>query len=161
MKDFVFDSDASKMKIAAINSIKSLSGSLATVTCKDPLKLGFFNLVKDEVAKKGLEYPQESHSKLNELINSILEIGCFYIQSYVVSRAIEKIEHDEVIKTQIEKREKGLLQEINENDPQICEKVLQLPEPLKPNINGLTPEQIKIYEDFNRINFNMRMSGES
>ena len=41
IKDFQFEPNENKFKAAAINSIKSLAGALALVTCKEPLRMSF------------------------------------------------------------------------------------------------------------------------
>ena len=41
IKDFQFEPNENKFKAATINSIKSLVGALALVTCKEPLGMSF------------------------------------------------------------------------------------------------------------------------
>ena len=91
-------------------------------------------------------------NKLNDYLSGILEAGCFYIQNYVITIAVEKIENDEFIKKEIEIRKKGKHQENVNYKSNITQKILQLPEQLKPSMNGLTSDQFKIYEDFEKIN---------
>ena len=153
-KDFIFEPDANKLKTAANNTIKSLSCSLATVTCKDPLKLGFNNCVKEEILRNEIDFSEEYINKLSEHLGGIIEAGCFFIQNFVVNIAIDKIENDEYIKKEIENRLKDKHKEFINYKSSITLKVLQLPENLRPNINGLNCDQYKIYEDFEKININ-------
>ena len=54
-KDFAFEKDEIKYKNAANLCIKSLAGSLAMVTCREPLRIGFNNQLKETLGKKGFE----------------------------------------------------------------------------------------------------------
>jgi len=148
LKDFAFEKDETKFKNAANLCIKSLAGSLAMVTCKEPLRIGYNNQLKDILLKKGLE--AELVDALNNSVNNseILEIGSSYIQNYVIKRAIDKIEKDKVIIEELEKRKKNKALDIK---PELISKIKTLPEILRPNPTGLTSDQLKIYEDFDKI----------
>jgi hypothetical protein len=63
----------------------------------------------------------------------------------VIKKAIEKIQNDKTIINEIERRKKGLP---NENINEYNKFYMKLPEILQPNPNGLTKEQMKIYENF-------------
>ncbi|KAI5286255.1 hypothetical protein KEM54_006931, partial [Ascosphaera aggregata] len=45
-KDFAMEGDEGKYRQAAINMVRSLAGSLALVTCKEPLKMSMMNYMK-------------------------------------------------------------------------------------------------------------------
>jgi hypothetical protein len=148
LKDFAYEKDESKFRNAANLCIKSLAGSLAMVTCKEPLRIGYNNQLKENFLKKGIE--PETIEALNNTINNteILEIGSSFIQNYVIKRAIDKIEKDKIIMEELDKRRKGRPLEIR---PDLVNKIKQLPEMLRPSPSGLTPDQMKIYEDFDKI----------
>lgn len=152
IKDLAYDSDAKRFKQAATNSIKSLSGSLAIVTCKDPLRIGFLNALKEKFSKKEIDAEQ---AKANDYLNEILDTGCFYIQNFVISKAIDKIEQDQLLHSQIEMREKGIFLESQSSYLSSLEpKINLLPQPLRPLTTGLTNDQFKIYEDFDKLCLN-------
>lgn len=148
LKDFAFEKDEAKFKNAANLCIKSLAGSLAMVTCKEPLRIGYNNQLKDNLNKKGVE--KETIETLNNNINNtdILEIGCNFIQNHVIMKAIDKIEKDRVIIEELDKRRKNKPLEVK---PDLIGKIKALPEVLRPHPNGLSNEQMKIYEDFDRV----------
>lgn len=171
IKDFSFDPDDIKFKTATIMCMKSLAGSLATVTCKEPLRIGFINQFRDQLSKRGIEIDNEFFASISK-INDILEIGSNFIQNYVVKRAIEKIEKDKTINEELEKRGKN--KDTNLSPPETKDsssnqnqfssgfinskiyniyntKLKNIPDVLKPSRNGLTPDQFKIYEDFENI----------
>jgi len=146
-KDFSFDSDGNKFGTASNLCIKTLAGSLAMVTCKEPLRMSFINHFKELLNKKLSE--EFSIEYINNINNSeILDIGCNFIQNNVIKRAIDKIEKDKIILEEIEKRKK---QKLWEPKQELLNKINSLPEVLKPNLNGLNPDQYKIYEDFEKV----------
>merc|ERR1711957_425484 len=148
-KDFAFEKDDVKYKNAANLCIKSLAGSLAMVTCREPLRIGFNNQLKEIIGKKGLEMENILEPIYNSPNNiEILDIGCNYIQNFVIKRAIEKIEKDKTIIEELEKRKK---QKAIDVKPELISKIKLLPESLRPSSNGLTIDQFKIYEDFDKV----------
>jgi len=165
IKDFAFDSDAEKFKKAVMLSVKSLSGSLANVTCKDPLRQGLLSQIKELFIKNKLELILEL-VKVHSCIGKIIEVGCLYIRDYVISKSIEKVENDEIIIQECKKRESGEFQnnipseeksnqnisKSNKNISSIQQKILNLPSFLQPIKNaGILPDPIKIYEEFDKI----------
>lgn len=148
-KDFAFEKDENKYKNAANLCIKSLAGSLAMVTCREPLRIGFNNQLKESLSKKGLEIDNILELIYNSQNNiEILDIGCNYIQNFVIKRAIDKIDKDKIILEELEKRRKQKTIEIK---PDLINKIKLLPDLLKPSSSGLTNEQYRIYEDFDKV----------
>ena len=170
-KDFAYEPCENKMKIATSSCMKSLAGSLAMVTCKEPLRTAFINNLKENFIKKSLD--SENNMNIISKIptsSEILEIGCVYIQNFVIKRALEKIDKDKLLNEELDKRKKKMplgkisttntsnttdtdhtnkdsTKEFNKN----IEKLKNLPEILKHAKNGLHPEQIKVYADFEKV----------
>ena len=147
IKDLMFEMDEKKFQIAATNCIKSLAGSLALITCKEPLRIGYNQQLKDALLKKKLD-PEFIEIVTNQSNNDLLDIGCSYIHNYVIQKAIEKIQNDESIIKEIDRRRKNISFDI---ESEYVIKADLLPDILKPKITGLTPEQFKIYENFDKI----------
>ena len=147
LKDFSLERDEKKFKNAAYLCIKSLAGSLAMVTCKEPLRSNFSSNLKEQLIKKGFDSEFISEYLVNMNNNEILDIGCNYIQNYVVKKAIDKIDKDKFIRDELAKRKVQKPEDKND----IFKKIKNLPDLLRPNINGLTSEQYKIYEDFEKV----------
>jgi len=117
------------------------------VTCKEPLRMSFINHFKELLSKKLHE--EFSIEYINNINNSeILDIGCNFIQNNVIKRAIDKIEKDKTVLDEIDKRKKKIS---IEPKSELLNKISSLPDVLKPNPNGLTPDQYKIYEDFEKV----------
>jgi CCR4-NOT transcription complex subunit 1 len=52
IKDFQYEPDEKKFIMASTNFIKSLAGALASVTCKEPLRMSFTKKMKDFLVEK-------------------------------------------------------------------------------------------------------------
>ncbi|MCQ2816357.1 MAG: DUF3819 domain-containing protein [archaeon] len=148
IKDFIFERDVNKFKSAAYNCIKSLSGSLALVTCKEPLKIDFTNRLKETLIKK----KNLKEEIVDEIIGfdhfDLLDIGFSNIYHHVIKKAVEKIQIDPQIVSEIEKREKGEKYDVNDEN---YLKVQKLPELLKPKEEGLTTLQLSIYDNYKKM----------
>ena len=154
IKDFQFEPSEKKFKDAAINSIKSLAGALALVTCKEPLRMSYSKRIKDYLLERHIDTNTiEDILKIRSTAD-LLNIGCSYIYNYVQKKAAESVLKDEIINKEIEKRvnnEKQNNNFVNDSNPALMKIVSKLPPSLKPNINGLTEEQLAIYDNYPKI----------
>ena len=155
IKDFQFEPNENKFKVAAINSIKSLAGALALVTCKEPLRMSFTKKIKDYLIDRKVD-----EGTLEEVIKmrytgDLLNLGCSHIYNYVQKKAAEKVLQDETIAKEIERRSavdmNGNKTFNSENNINLMKIVNKLPPSLKPNIKGLTKEQLSIYDNYPKI----------
>ena len=125
-KDFYFEKNEQVYKQAFVLSIKALAGSLAMVTCKEPLRTNFIITLKDNFSKNNLD-----PDAFGELITSIssnnklLDEGCQIIQEFVIKKALEMIETDEVL-SEIKNRQ---------SNPVFMKTVMELPDSLKDQVN--------------------------
>ena len=148
IKDFMFDNDEIKFKNAAESVIKSLSGSLAMITSKEPFRIEISKSMKRLLQNKKIS--QESIEKISQIHeDKYNDIGICFIYNNVIKNAIDKLEKDEEIRNEIERRR--LNQNHYKQQDDLLAKMENLPEELKPNMNGLTESQYKIYENFDKI----------
>ena len=153
IKDFQFEPSKDKFKEAAVNSIKSLAGALALVTAKEPLRMTYAKKIKDILKEKKID-----EGTLDEVIKmkntvDLLNIGYVHIFNYVQKKAADKILQDEIIIKEIERRN---LMDINgkfksDNNHSLMSVVDKLPNSLKPRMEGLTDEQLAIYDNYSKI----------
>ena len=155
IKDFQFEPNETKFKMAAINSIKALAGALALVTCKEPLRMSFTKKIKDCLTEKKIDEETLEEVVKIKFTSDLLNIGCSHIYNYVQKKAAEKVLQDETIKKEIDRRNSI---DINGNkvfsfdsNSNLMKIVNKLPPSLKPNIKGLTKEQILIYDNYPKI----------
>ena len=147
IKDFLFENDEKKFKIAASNCIKSLAGSLALVTCKEPLRINYNIFLKDILQSKN--YDEESIDLIaNHSSSELLDIGCSYIHNYVIKKAIEKIQNDDTILNEIERRKRNKMFDMKS---ELAIKSRMLPDVIRPLATGLTQEQLQIYDNYDKI----------
>ena len=147
IKDFLFDMDENKFKHSASNCIKSLAGSLALVTCKEPLRINYITNLKEIFQEKNID-TEGMDLNSNQSSADLLEIGCSYIHNYVIKKAIEKIQNDSGIIEEIERRKR---RKPFDNKSDHVNKARALPEVLRPRPDGLTAEQFLIYENYDKI----------
>ena len=148
IKDFMFDNDQIKFKNASESFIKTLSGSLAMILSKEPLRIGLSRNMKRILQNKKIS--QESIEKIVNLSDDkYYDIGTRFIYNYVIKNAIDKLENDEEIRKEIERRK--LNQIPFQKQQELLSKMEVLPDELKPNMDGLTESQYKIYANFDKI----------
>lgn len=159
--------------------MKNLAGSLALVTCREPLRIQLTqNIFKDlktssftfgtkSGLRSGNDLRKESQSpaslneannmdkKMQEFISANeeaflqvaqdsskdnLELGCKIVKLTVFENAVRRIQQDEEIKQAIDKRNNAAQLGRPFVDETYVANFADLPESLKPNRNGLTPQ---------------------
>ena len=152
IKDFQYESDEKKFIMATTNFIKSLAGALASVTCKEPLRMSFTKRMKDYMMEKNLDIKVQEEVAKMKYTNDFLNIGCNYIFSFVQKKAAENVLQDETIIKEIERRKavdaNGTKLFSYEANSALTKIVNKLPPILKPNKKGLTKEQLLLYNNF-------------
>jgi CCR4-NOT transcription complex subunit 1 len=132
LKDFAYDSDETKISAASTHIVQNLAGSLALVTCREPLRMQLTNHIKKELklacqqhsqvsAKEVAEMfagiatekqltqgPRTQEEQLMEVVQSCskenLELGCNLIKSAVIEKALVIVMQDKAINEALEKR---------------------------------------------------------
>lgn len=167
-KDFFFEKDPKAYRLGFVNSVKALTGSLAKVTCKEPLRTKLIDYLKHNFQKYNIDPDTIDDLIINISSHpSMLEIGCYFIQEFVVKNAIEKIDKDVSLNEELNSRD-AHFNSITSNP--LTEKFYNLPSPLKQLINPCLmneydPENkeleidysydntdiLKIYSDFDNV----------
>ncbi|KAH7021003.1 CCR4-Not complex component [Microdochium trichocladiopsis] len=148
-KDFATEPDEDKLRQSAISMVKATAGSLALVTSKEPLRAtitnGMRNLARD--LPQGLP-----EGTIIMCVNLNLDLACGIIEKQAEDRAVPEIE--EMIAGEVEARRRHRQQQPGTPfiDPGLSRWAMTIPHPYKltPNLPGLNPEQMAIYEDFAR-----------
>ncbi|KAG1050197.1 hypothetical protein G6F43_007509 [Rhizopus delemar] len=153
LKDFAVESDENKMKKAAHLMARSLAGSLAMVTCKEPLRASMINHLRNIFMANGLgEVVAEQAATLTTTDN--LDLVCTIIEKTAMEKVIAEV--DEILvnayASRRKHRERGNPQPYFDMDVfSISRYAATLPEPLHPKPNGLHAGQLRVYEDFMHI----------
>ncbi|KAI8988678.1 CCR4-Not complex component, Not1-domain-containing protein [Pilobolus umbonatus] len=153
-KDFAMESDENKMRKSAHLMAQSLAGSLAMVTCKDPLRASMMNHIRTLFISNGLGETVAEQAALLTVADN-LDLVCAVIEKIAMEKVI--LEVDEVLLPAYTNRKKHREQRLG-NQPYFDMEIFgmsrypaTLPEPLRPKPNSLQPAQLRVYEDFTRI----------
>ncbi|KAL7444204.1 hypothetical protein ACHAXM_009321 [Skeletonema potamos] len=168
-KDFAMEGDENKMQKASQLMVANLAGSLALVTCREPLHSSIsthLRQILSNAINDATGNPSTS-TQLGELEKNALdqccaicstdnlELGCRLIEKAATEKAVRKL-NDTIapaLTLRKETREKkGQLyydMSIFGNENQRYPR--ELPDMLRPKPGGLRPEQLLVYDAFQRI----------
>ncbi|KAM5346511.1 hypothetical protein ACJ41O_009516 [Fusarium nematophilum] len=148
-KDFATEPDENRVRTSAVSMVKATAGSLALVTSKEPLRANFTNYMRNLSNDLPQGLPEGT---IIMCVNSNLDLACNIIEKQAEERAVPEIE--EMIEPEVEARRRHRIQRPNDPyyDSNLSRWAMAIPNPYKlsPNVNGLNPEQMAIYEDFAR-----------
>ncbi|PGH17814.1 hypothetical protein AJ79_00955 [Helicocarpus griseus UAMH5409] len=148
LKDFAMEPDEEKVRQAAGTMVRALAGSLALVTCKEPLKMSMTNYIR-MIQQEFNDQPMPEGLILM-CVNDNLDAACGIVEKAAEEKSLPEIE--KVIESQLEARRRHRAARPNEPfiDPSISRWGFFIPEPYKQVPGGLNKEQLAIYENFAR-----------
>ena len=146
VKDYATEPDEVKFRTAAHNLVKNLAGSLAHVTCREPLRMAMTNnirLLSRNLANEGLP-----EGIILMFVNDNIDVVCKVVEENAEEQSIAEIDRriaDDITARQSHKngpRDEPFVY------PVVSKWANCIPEPYRPTIGGLKPEQLAVYEDF-------------
>ncbi|KAG9774430.1 General negative regulator of transcription subunit 1 [Exophiala dermatitidis] len=148
-KDYALEPDPEKYRNAAIQMVKSLAGSLALVTCKEPLRLSISNYIRRPVQDDLPEHLLPEGAILM-CVNDNLDVACSFVEQAAEHHAIPEIER--AIEAELEERRRFKAEGGNREfiPTGINRWSAWIPEPYKQTVGGLNEAQRAVYEDFDR-----------
>lgn len=158
LKDFALDPDPEKLRKASVYTAKSLSGMLAQITCKEPLKQQLARMLKEIIVNTDNTYlkslTEEERKNLIEIIrNENIEIGCQKVRLEIQREAVVGISREEGILEAIRLREAAIAQGKQYRDFSNIENFNKLPDLLKPSETGLSESDFQVYQDFETMTY--------
>lgn len=160
-KDFAMESDENKMRKAGQLTVANLAGSLALVTCREPLRSSVSThlrqLLTATAATNGEELSEQEQSIVEQCIQICaadnLELGCMLIEKAATEKAVRDV--DDALNQQLSARRKHREQtgqpfydlSIFGNNQRYP---TSLPDQLRPKPGSLRPEIIQLYDNFQR-----------
>ncbi|KAG1246681.1 hypothetical protein G6F68_014536 [Rhizopus microsporus] len=91
LKDFATELDELRVQRAAHAMVQPLAGSLAVVTCKEPLCNGMISILRFNLTKNGL--PEHLAEEIASTIaNENIELLCVYIDQLTQAKALENVD---------------------------------------------------------------------
>jgi CCR4-NOT transcription complex subunit 1 len=153
-KDFAMESDENKLRKGAQLMVANLAGSLALVTCREPLRGSITTHLLQLLSKE--DGTEQEKSALEQCVNVCatdnLELGCMLIEKAATEKAVRDV--DDVLKSALSTR-KSHREQTGQPffDVSIFNKgryPAGLPDPLRPKPGGLRADQLLVYESFQR-----------
>ncbi|VFQ85948.1 unnamed protein product [Cuscuta campestris] len=157
LKDYAMESDETRIRNAAHLMVASLAGSLAHVTCKEPLRGSILSQLRGML--QGLSITSEYLEQAVQLVtNDNLDLGCALIEQAATDKAIQTI--DETIAQQLTMRKHREGPTFFDSSVYAPGHMGVLPESLRPKPGRLSHSQQRVYEDFVRLPL-QNQSGQS
>lgn len=147
-KDFAMEPDENRLREAAHTVVKALSGALALVTCKEPLRMSIMNNIRLMARDLPEQALPEGHVLM--FVNDNLDTVCNMVEQAAEMQSLPEI--DMQIEEGVRLRRLFRTTRPNEpfKDPSISNWAFFIPEPYKQTAGGLNREQLAIYEEFGR-----------
>ena len=148
-KDFARESDEDRVRRAAQQMVRQLSGSLALVTCKEPLKMSMTNYIR---MAQQTDFPDQAFPEgaILMCVNDNLDTACNIVEKQAEERSMPEIEAH--IEAEIAQRRQHRAEHPNEPymNPAFNRWAGFIPDPYKQASGGLNQEQMAIYLEFAR-----------
>ena len=147
-KDFALEPDEDRVRRASQRMARALSGSLALVTCKEPLRMSMTNYIR--MAQVDLPDQALPEGAILMCVNDNLDAACSIVEKQAEDRSIPEMEIN--IEKEIAKRRQFRIDYPNEpyRDSAYSHWSGYIPEPFKQGPGGLNQEQLDIYLQFAR-----------
>ncbi|KAI3741197.1 hypothetical protein L1987_58865 [Smallanthus sonchifolius] len=150
LKDYAMESDESRIHSAAHLMVASLAGSLAHVTCKEPLRGSISSQLRNNLQGLNLNIATELLEHAVQLVtNDNLDLGCAFIEQAATEKAVQTI--DSELAPQLSIRRKHREGAYFDTSLYTQGHVGVLPEVLRPKPGRLSHSQQRVYEDFVRL----------
>lgn len=147
-KDFTTEGDEVKVRNSAHTVVKALSGSLALVTCKEPLRMSITNNIRILAARSLPE--QLPEGQILMFVNDNIDTVCSLVEHAAEEFSLSEI--DLQLEQAITERRQHNDQRPNEpfaHTP-VSRWAALIPEPYRQEQHGLNRQQLALYEDFGR-----------
>ncbi|MCJ1307479.1 hypothetical protein MMC25_001125, partial [Agyrium rufum] len=146
-KDFARESDEDKVRQAAQNMGRTLAGSLALVTSKEPLKMSMSNHIR--LAQMELADQQLPEGSILMMVNDNLDVACALLEQLAEENAVNEI--DKSIEADMADRRQHKIEFPSEPYRSAIYNPWSsyIPDPFKQG-DGVGQEQIDIYLSFAR-----------
>ncbi|KAF3937997.1 hypothetical protein ABW19_dt0207215 [Dactylella cylindrospora] len=151
LKDFATEANEDKMRKAAHSMVQTMAGSLALVTCKEPLRMSMSNHIRQLLLTSGYPEPSFADQAILVVVNDNLELASAVIEKAAQEKALPEI--DDNLQQAYAMRRMHRERRGNQpfSDPTMSRFVVSLPEPFRLKPGGLSPTQLNVYDEFSRM----------
>ncbi|KAF9532432.1 Not1-domain-containing protein [Crepidotus variabilis] len=149
-KDFVTEINEEKIRRAGHLMAQRLAGSLALVTCKEPLKSNLSTHIRQFLLEHGFNEQMIPEAAIALIVQDNLDVACSAIEKAAMERAVNDV--DEGFAQSYEMRRRHREQRTTQGfwDPSVPMSNFSttLPDPLRVKGPGIQTHQMVVYEDF-------------
>ena len=153
-KDFATEIDEGKLRKSSNIMVKALAGPLALTTCRDPMRGSMLTQIRSLMLQNGYMEDQIPEAEIIQLVNDNLDMACGIVEKVASDRAFGSM--NEQIETAVALRQNHRAGRpgqpfIDPGNGSSWAMSLGLPEPLRLKPGGLTPQQMKVYDDYAHV----------
>ncbi|KAJ3214619.1 hypothetical protein HDU67_001427 [Dinochytrium kinnereticum] len=153
VKDFALEPSEDRMRKAAHLMVQNLAGSLASVSSREPLRVSMMSQLRSLLLQNGYTEQSIPEQVVYIIVADNLDLACSVMEKAAAEKATHEI--DESLASAFINRRKH---RERTNQPFYDVAIYaasrypsSLPDPLRLKAGGLTPLQLRVYEDFSRI----------
>ncbi|KAI9509952.1 Not1-domain-containing protein [Russula earlei] len=149
-KDFATESNEETLRQAAHRMAQKLAGSLALVTCKEPLRSNLSSHVRQFLSEQGFTEQMAPDQVVLLIVQDNIELACRAIEKAAMDRAVADVDDNFAASYELRRRHR----QTNRGQPFWDASALNsnflanLPDPLRIKPTGVQANQISVYEDF-------------
>ena len=147
-KDFATEVDVDKLLSSAHTMVKKLSGCLALVTCKEPLRMSIMNNIRI-LASRSLP-DQLPEGQIIMFVNDNIDTVCGLVEQQAAEHSMAEINAQ--LAQALDDRRRHVAERPNSpfNQPPVTRWAQLIAPPFTQQPNGLNRDQLALYEDFGR-----------
>jgi CCR4-NOT transcription complex subunit 1 len=150
-KDFALEPSEEKMRKAALCMAQNLAGALASVSSREPLKVSMISNLRSLLIANGFTEQTVPEKIIFLVVGDNLDLACSVMERVAAEKCVP--DKDERLMASFIARRKYREQRPGKPfyDPVVytgSRYLSALPEPIRPSVGGVTPSQMRVYEDF-------------
>ncbi|XP_066384368.1 LOW QUALITY PROTEIN: uncharacterized protein [Miscanthus floridulus] len=147
LKDYALESDNNTITRSAHLMVATLAGSLAHVTCKEPLRVALYSNLRNLIQNL-MSGTETIEQLIHMLVNDNLDLGCAIIEAVATRQAVELIDVEIAQSFSQRKQREAGGPAYHDTFAYAQGPFARLPEALRPKPGHLSTSQQRVYEDF-------------
>lgn len=147
-KDFATEIDGEKLLSSAHTMVKKLSGCLALVTCKEPLRMSIMNNIRILAARSLPD--QLPEGQIIMFVNDNIDTVCGLVEQQAAEHSMAEINAQLAQALDDRRRHAAERPSSPFNNPPVTRWSQMIPPPFAQSPTGLNAQQLSLYEDFGR-----------
>ena len=150
-KDFALESNEDKMLQAAQFMAQSLAGSLASVSSREPLKVSMIANLRTLLAANGFSEQTVPEQIVFLIVGDNLDLACSVMEKVAAEKSQPEKDERFVVSLIARRKHRELRTGKPFYDSNATQYLTSLPEQVRPSVGGVTANQMRLYEDFSRV----------